>query len=1126
MQCPRCQQENRPQAKFCEECGARLTLACAQCGTELSAGAKFCPECGTPTRTPPTAEPRFASPDAYTPKHLAEKILTSRTSLEGERKQVTVLFADLKGSMELLADRDPEEARTLLDPVLVRMMEAVHRYEGTVNQVMGDGIMALFGAPVAHEDHAVRACYAALDMQAAIRRYAEETRRSHGVEMQVRVGLNSGEVVVRAIGSDLRMDYSAIGQTTHLAARMEQIALPGSIRVTADTLRLAEGYVAVRPLGPVPVKGLETPVEVYEMVGAGPRRSRLHAAAARGLTRFVGRDRELERLREALSRAATGHGQVVAIVGEPGVGKSRLAWEITHSYRTHGWLIVQASSVSYGKATPHLPVIDLLKGYFQVEDRDDQRKVREKVTGKLLTLDRALEPTLAAVLSLLDVPVEDSQWQALDPLQRRQRTLDAVKRLFLRESQIQPLLVVFEDLHWIDTETQALLDTLIDSVPTARILLLVNYRPEYEHRWGSKTYYTQLRLDPLPPESAEELLQALLGTDTGFQPLKQLLIERTEGNPFFLEESVRTLVETGVLTGDRGAYRLSKPVGSIQVPATVQAVLAARIDRLPQEEKALLQTAAVIGKDVPFALLHAIAPLPEDAVRRALAHLQSAEFLYEARLFPDLEYTFKHALTHEVAYQSLLGDRRRALHAQITDALERLCPDRLGEYAEALAHHAYRGEVWDKSLSYFRQAGSKAALRSAHREAVVCFEQALAALAHCPHSREMAEQAVDLRLDLRNALYPLGESDRILDHLEEADVLARALDDRRRRGWVAVYLGTHFWHIGDNERAVESGQRALDSAGELDDVALRVQASSRLGWIYHVLGAHERAIDLLTQSLAPLEGSLAVERLGMPALPSVMSRTYLTWSLAELGRFAEGAGRAKEGVRIAEKVGEPLSRIAAYTAVGSLRRSKGDLGEAIPVLERARALCQDANIVPWLSITASELGYAYALSGRLGEALPLLEQCTERVTGRPFRALWIGWLGEGYLLAGRLDEAAGVAGQALDFSRTQKERGYQAWAARLVAEIAAHRDPSEVEQAEASYRDAWALANELGMRPLLAHCHLGLGKLYVRSGRHDLAREQLTTATTMYREMDMGFWLQQAEAALKEGGEDLRGSGE
>src|SRR5213594_3797438 len=529
MKCPRCQQEAPSDAEFCPECGAKLAALCSQCGTANAPIHKFCKKCGQSLTAASGVDPegrRFASPDSYTPKHLAEKILTSKSALEGERKLVTVLFADLKGSMELLADRDPEEARKLLDPVLERMMEAVHRYEGTVNQVMGDGIMALFGAPLAHEDHAVRACYAALRMQESVKKYADEVRRSHAAVVKIRVGLNSGEVVVRAIGSDLHMDYTAVGQTTHLAARMEQMADPGAIVITPDTLALVEGFIDVKPLGPVPVKGLAEAVEIYEMTGVGPARTRFQAAARRSLTRFAGRDAELEQLRRAQQLAGTGHGQVAAIVGEAGVGKSRLVYEFTHSHRPQGCLVLESASVSYGKAASYLPVIDLLKGYFKIHDRDDLREIREKVTGKLLTLDRALEPTLPALLALLDVPVEDAAWQALDPAQRRQRTLDAVKHLLLRESQGQPVLVVFEDLHWIDSETQALLDVLVESLPTARLLLLVNYRPEYQHGWSGKTYYRQLRIDPLPPATAEELLRGLLGDAPELRPLERLQIGR------------------------------------------------------------------------------------------------------------------------------------------------------------------------------------------------------------------------------------------------------------------------------------------------------------------------------------------------------------------------------------------------------------------------------------------------------------------------------------------------------------------------------------------------------------------------------------------------------------------------
>jgi class 3 adenylate cyclase/tetratricopeptide (TPR) repeat protein len=1064
------------------------------------------------------------APLAYTPAYLAEKILTSRSALEGERKQVTVLFADLKGSMELLADRDPEEARRLLDPVLERMMAAVHRYEGTVNQVMGDGIMALFGAPLAHEDHAVRACYAALAMQAAVKQYAAEVQRSHGVPVQIRVGLNAGEVVVRTIGSDLQMDYTAVGQTTHLAARMEQMAMPGSILLTQAVLSLAEGYVQVTSLGPVPVKGLAAPLDVFELVGASGIRRRLQATAARGLTRFVGRDTEFAVLVQALERAGTGHGQVVAVVGEAGVGKSRLVYEFVRAHHTQGWRVLESPSVSYGKATPYFPVMDLLKRYCHVDDSDDPRTIRAKVTGQVLTLDATLQDTLPALLSLLEALPDDSLFRQLDPPQRRQRTLTALTRVLLRESQVQPLLLIFEDLHWIDTETQALLDRLVDSLPTAHLLLLVNYRPEYQHGWGNKTFYTQLRLDPLPPASAEAFLQALLGEDPGLTPLQQLLIARTAGNPFFLEESVRTLLETGVLIGEQGAYRLTQAVPTIQVPATVQVVLAARIDRLPPEEKRLLQTAAVIGTEVPLPLLQTIAELSEDALHRGLVHLQAAEFLYETRLFPEREYIFKHALTHEVAYGGLLQERRRTLHAHIVEALEALVGGQVAEMAsgrsldqvERLAHHALRGEVWDKALAYCRQAGSKAFTRSANREAVACFEQALAALAQLPEHRDTLEQAIDLRFDLHNALLPLDEQARLLDHLYAAEALAERLDDPQRLGRIAGYLCIYFSTRGEHERAITAGQRALRLASPSGVFEVQVSTQAQLSLAYYAAGDFRQGLDMARRVIALIPSELYAARFGLPILPAATHRGFVAWGLAELGDFATGTGMGEDAVRLGEAVAHPASMAAALWFAGLVYCRQGTVHTAIRVLEQGLALSQLANILI-LPIIASLLSVAYALAGRTAEALPLLDQMLERVvTGhRMFcHALVLTELSETLLLVGRMDEARALAGRLLELSHTHTGRGYQAHAYRLLGDVAIRREPLDVGQAAAHYRQALALAEELGMRPLGAHCHLGLGILYTRTGQREQARAALAAAIDLYRAMEMTFWLPQAEAAL------------
>jgi class 3 adenylate cyclase/tetratricopeptide (TPR) repeat protein len=1058
-------------------------------------------------------------PLAYTPSYLTEKILASRATLEGERKQVTVMFADMKGSTALIEGLDPEEVRQRLDPVLHLMMEAVHRYEGTVNHLLGDGIMALFGAPVAHEDHALRACYAALAMQAALRRYSDEVRRTQGLTVQIRVGINSGEVVVRAIGNDLSMDYSAIGQTTHLASRMEQLAPPGSILLPAATLHLVQGLVQVHAMGAIAVKGLTDPVEVFELIGAAAVQPWSRVAMAQGFTRFVGRHIEMQALDAALARAGGGRGQIVAVSGDPGIGKSRLLYEFSNGPLTEGWRVLEIGAVSYGRATSYLPIRDLLRAYFQIDDQDNARKIQEKV-DKRLTWDEALQETRPVVLALLDVAADAPEWQALEPPQRRQRIIEGVKLLLLQESQVQPLLVLIENLHWIDAGTQAVLDSLIESLPRSRLLLLVSYRPEYQHGWGSKTYYTPLRLHPLPPETAEVLLEGLLGPAVALQPVKHLLLNRSEGNPFFLEESVRALVETQVLAGERGAYCLAKPLASIQVPATVQAILAARIDRLPLEEKQLLQSAAVVGREVAFPLLQAIAEVPEDALRGGLAHLQKAEFLYETRLYPEPAYTFKHALTHDVAYGSLLQGQRRVLHARIVEVMECLWSDRLVTHVEQFAHHALHGARWEKALLYCRQAGSKATMRSAHREAVEYFTQALAALQNLPETPETWGQAIDLHFDVRNALLPLGDHAQVCEHLRMAETLARRLNDQRRLGRTFAYLADYFRVTSEPWRAIESGEHALALATALGDFTLEVMATFFLGASCSAVGEYRRAADYFRRNVASLQGELRRERFGMTGLPAVMSRTWLVACLDDLGEFDEGTLRGDEAIRLAEAAEHPFSLTQALYALGTLFLHKGELHKALPLLERGLDVCQTASILTWFSSVAAALGYAYALSERIPEALPLLQQAVGQDTSRGIsagHARRIAYLSEAYLLTGRLDEAADLVTSALAFARTLKARGFEAYALWLQGEIAAHQNPLARAAAEACYQQALTLATALGMRPLQAHCHCSLGTLYAATGERERARSALSTAIEMYRAMDMTLWLPQTEAALVQG---------
>ena len=1019
-------------------------MTCPQCDTANPANARFCNQCGTSLGERPENTARGA-PTSYTPRHLATRILTSRAALEGERKYVTILLADLKGSMELLADRDPEQARGLIDPVLESMMEAVHHYEGTVNQVMGDGIMALFGAPLAHEDHALRACYAALRMQERIRHYGDEVQRTHGVPLQIRVGLNSGEVVVRSIGSDLHMDYTAVGQTTHLAARMEQMAKPGSTLLTPVTLRLVEGYVQVHSLGAVPIRGLGTSMEVFELVGVAPGRTRLEVSALRGLTRFIGRESELDHLRAALERAGTGEGQVVGLRGEPGVGKSRLVHELTRSHRVRGWRVLAAAAAAYGASGAFLPVVALLKAYFEIDDHDDVRRVHEKLTGRVVTLDEGLHRHLPVLQALLEVPSLDRSARVDPP---RDRVCDAVTALLLRESARQPLLLVVEDLHWIDAGTQALLETLVERLSGDRVLLLVNYRPEYEPRWLERAFSSELRLGPLPSQTAETFLASLLGTAEELAPLTALLIERAQGNPFFLEEGVRALVETGVLVGEPGAYRAASSPHVVQVPATVQAILAARIDRLAPEDKRLLQTASVVGKDVPHALLQAVADLDDAELSAALARLQAGDFLYETRLYPDVEYTFAHTLTHEVAYGGLVHERRRALHSRVVETMEALYPDRLADHRDRLVHHAFRGEVWSKALGYLRA---------------------------------------------------LNE---VVSEVQIGEVMGLGPEQPGR-----------LWWAGEHERAVKAAERDLAVGASFGNFGMRVTSGCRLGQAYHALGDYARAVDVLRPIAASLEGELEHERFDLAAFASVFARSYLAWALAERGEFAEGHAVSVEAARIADSAKDDYSRGQAAFGLGNQLVMQGDPAQAIPLLERALVAARMANIPFQFPFLMAPLGAAYALAGEVSRGVSLLQQAVDQAVAiklRAHHALRVGWLASARMAQRRFDLAHDGARQALHLAVECKERGHEAYACRLLGDVVAARDPAAAADA---YQRALALAETLGMRPLVAQCRFGLGALHRRAGETERAREHLEAAIAMFDAMDMPWWRARAAAA-------------
>ena len=1074
----------------------------------------------------------------YVPKHLADKIRASQHFIEGERKQVTVLFADIRGSTKLVEGLDPEEAQKIIDPVLHVMMDAVHRFEGTVNQVLGDGIMALFGAPLAHEDHALRACYAALAMQEEMRRHREKLGQSEESGLHIGIGMNTGEVVVRSIDNDLNLDYSALGHTTHLAARMQELAGGGTSLMTAATLREVEGFVEVNSLGPAQVKGFSRPVEAFELTGATAARTRLHAAALRGLTPFVGRKTEIEIFHRLAEQIASGKGQILSMVGEAGMGKSRLVHEFAHRYLPPGWLVVEATSVSYGTAAPYFPVIEMLRNYFAISRGEATPSIQEKVLHHVLALDQTLVDVIAPTLALLDSTVDfdpDSmsglpklfeqrqvmveavkKFAAIEPQQQRRRIFQALKRMLVRESQRQPLLLIFEDLHWLDEESQAFLDSLVDSLPVSRILLLVNYRPGYSDTWSGKTYYTRVRVEPLPPKGADELLLSLLGENPDIAPLRDLLIKRTEGNPFFVEESVRSLVETGVLVGAKGAYRVGVQLETIRIPSTVQTVLADRVDRLRVGEKQLLQAAAVIGVNVPLRLLRAITGLSDEDFHDYLGKLQAAEFLYETHLFPDLEFTFKHALTNEVVYNALLHERKTSLHAQITRALEGMTQDATHDHLEKLAHHAFHGELWDKSVSYLRQTGSKAMGRSAYREAAACLNRALLSLQKLPSNRQNLEQMIDLRLDFRNALFPLEELDRVIEHLRAAEILAQSLGDKRRLARTYGYLVHFFTLIGDREQAAAASLKGLNLARSLADSTIQIELNYYLGRARYYAGDYDEAIDLQRRNIETLVGEKIHDRFDMECPPSILCRVFLVMCLAEIGELSLAIKYGAEAVQIANEMEHSFGAVYADAALGIAHIRKGELAAAIAVLERGLERCRTADIPVQFPLVASPLGLAYARTGRIVEGISLLEQAVEqtasrRISGQAFR---VAWLSEAYLRADRVREASDQAELALELARKYQEKGREAWILRLLGLIHDRQNPADTATVESDFRQALERAIQLKMRPLEALCRFNLGELYGRLGDKDKARSQLRTALDSFRAMEMIAPLKAATESL------------
>jgi transcriptional regulator with AAA-type ATPase domain/tetratricopeptide (TPR) repeat protein len=982
--------------------------------------------------------------------------------LRWERRRVTVLrvalaAAGTAGSAALASSQD-----------LARAVEKIQTFGGRVEEVGPSVLEASFGAE--RIDEAPRlAALAAL----AIRRLAAHQDRAPGTPPRMQMMLHTSAVLVGQASGRAQIDRESKLQLTAALDALAALAADDAILVSAAAGTFLGRRFILDPVGP----GASRPAPAYRLLN--------HQTDVRGAETapgtFVGRTTELELLRARVREALGERGQVVAFVGPAGVGKTRLLREFTRASHARPFRLLEAGS-PYASIGPFRPAADLIRAFFQVSLEDDPAAIRERVVGGLQSAEAGVAGALPALLALLDVPNVDPAWESLEPAVRRERMLEGVKRLLLSESRIQPLLLVFEDLHWIDLESRALLDLLVLGLPAARVLLLVTYRPEYRHEWSSLSYYTQLRIDPLPADEARQLLDHLLGPDASLGELKPRLVEWTEGNPFFLEESVRALEETGFLAGSRGAVRLVRPVATIEVPATVEEVLASRFDRVAPSDKPVLQAAAAVGRNVSLRLLAAVTDMPEDALRAVLRRLHVADILYERGADGESELIFKHILTREVIYATLAPEARRSLHARIFAVMEAGPGEAVAEQVDRLALHAFRGELWDRAVEYLRRAARRALLASANVEAVERLEQTLVALGRLPQSPVTLQQAVAIRLTLRDPLWALGRIDRIYAHLQEVEVTAHQLGDRRGLGRAACYLGQYLWAVGELPQALEAGERALSIASELGDHLLAAETELYRGTVFLALGEAERAAQILERTLPRLDQHVpklpaAANR---PTAIRLLIRCFLARSLAEVGRFEPGIACAEEAIRLAEQSGTAFGLVTALVGLGSVHLRQAEPLAAIPLLERSLELCRSYSINNWFPTVAASLGAAYAASGRVGEGLRLLEEAVAVDSAMGLvatRSLWRVYLAGAYVRAERLPEALEAAAHALRESRQHRERGYEAWALLALGRIAASQDPPDIQEARSNFLLALKLAEPLGMRPLVARCLMGLARL-------------------------------------------------
>ena len=1130
MKCPDCNTENPDSRKFCRECGSKFLVKCPHCNSKNLPGDKFCGECGkklSVASVPPTKDLSFDEKlekiQRYLPKGLTDKILSQRDRIEGERKQVTVMFCDMEGFTALSERIGPEEAYTIMDQVYEILIHKVHDYEGTVNEMTGDGIVALFGAPIALEDAPQRAIRSALAIHRAMVFFSDGIRGERKIQpVKMRIGVHTGPVVVGTVGNDLRVEFKAVGDTVNVASRIEEIAEPGTTYVSADTFKLTEGFFRFEGLGDRELKGKEKPVKVYRVLTPSTSRTRFDVSSERGLTPLVGRERELELLVDGLERAKTGRGQAFSIIAEAGLGKSRLLYEFRKTIANENVTFLEGKCLSYNRNVAYHPVIDILKSNFKIRESYGDFEIREKVKEGLRTLDSDEASTLPYLLDLLSVKESGIDKILLSPEEKKARTIEILIKIVLKGSELRPLIMVIEDLHWIDNSSEESLRYILEGISGARILLIFTYRPEFVHTWGGRSYHSQLNLMRLSNRESLQMVAFLLGTSELESNLAELILDKTEGVPFFIEELIRSLKDLKVIEKKDAMFCLIKNIKDIDIPSRIQDVIMARVDSLPEGAKDILQVGSVIGREFGHNLLKEVLENPEQELLSRLSVLKDSELLYERGIYPASTYIFKHALTQEAVYQSLLKSTYQKYHRMIAEALEQHFPEIKEAQPETLGHHFTEAGLADNAILYWKKAGARAVRRSSNIEAITHLNKGLDLLKILSDTPERAKLELDVTIALGSALIPAkGQGAPEVEHVySRAFSLCQQIKDSSHifpslMGLCAFYQGR-----GQHQKPHELAKQILAHAQRKQDPALLLPAHYVLGISFFYLGELTKSkshLEKIATYYTPQQDRLSILPHGTD--PTVTSQIWVSWILWYLGYPEQARQKSQKACTLAEELSHPHTLVFVLLLASRVHQYRRE-GQATQELSEKILSLSIEHGFP-LRIAAANFMRGWALAeqeNRIEGIAQMHKGMSEwHSTGTKTNHTYFKTrLSETYGKEGQPEVGLNLITEALSMINESDERFCEAELHQIKGDLLLLQAAPDKHQAESCFQQALEVARNQQAKSLELRAAMSLSRLWQSQGKKEEAHNLLSEIYNWFTEGFDTADLKEAKALLEE----------